>query len=126
MMICFDWFFPECARSLALRGADIIAHPANLVLPWCQRAMFARSVENHVFTVTANRIGTETRAGRSLTFTGGSQILSPNGEQLVAAPVTGEHAGVTQVDLTMARDKTTAGRNDLFGDRKPELYPGLD
>jgi len=42
VMICFDWFFPEVARTLALLGADIIAHPANLVLPWCQRAMLAR------------------------------------------------------------------------------------
>lgn len=125
IMICFDWFFPECARSLALRGADIIAHPANLVLPWCQRAMFARSVENHVFTITANRTGSETRASRSLTFTGGSQILSPNGETLIRAPSTGEHVGIAQADLTTARDKTAAERNDLFNDRRPDLYPGL-
>ena len=43
MMVCFDWFFPEAARTLALRGAQIIAHPANLVLPWCQTGMVTRS-----------------------------------------------------------------------------------
>ena len=70
MMICFDWFFPEVARTLALAGAQIIAHPSNLVLSYCQRAMYARSVENGVFTITANRTGTESRTGRTLTFTG--------------------------------------------------------
>ncbi|MDP3111132.1 MAG: nitrilase-related carbon-nitrogen hydrolase, partial [Thermodesulfovibrionales bacterium] len=38
VMICFDWFFPESARTLALRGADIIAHSSNLVLPYCPDA----------------------------------------------------------------------------------------
>ena len=39
MMICFDWIFPEAARTLALQGAQVICHPANLVLPYCQAAM---------------------------------------------------------------------------------------
>ena len=34
MMVCFDWFFPETARLLALGGAEVIAHPSNLVLDW--------------------------------------------------------------------------------------------
>jgi predicted amidohydrolase len=38
-MICFDCFFPESARILALKGADIICHPVNLVLPYCREAM---------------------------------------------------------------------------------------
>ncbi|GAG82910.1 unnamed protein product, partial [marine sediment metagenome] len=49
------------ARSLALLGADIIAHPANLVLPYCQKAMTTRCLENRVYGVTANRIGQEKR-----------------------------------------------------------------
>ncbi|MFH1613108.1 MAG: nitrilase-related carbon-nitrogen hydrolase [bacterium] len=53
IMICFDWFFPEVARTLALKGAQIICHPANLVLPFCQKAMITRSIENHIFTITA-------------------------------------------------------------------------
>jgi predicted amidohydrolase len=57
LMICFDWFFPEMTRSLALRGAQAILHPSNLVLPWCQKAMLTRSIENRVFTATANRVG---------------------------------------------------------------------
>jgi len=42
MMVCFDWFFPESVRSLALAGADIICHPSNLVLPYCPDAMVIR------------------------------------------------------------------------------------
>jgi len=125
LMICFDWFFPETARSLALRGAQIIAHPSNLVLPWCQRAMFARSVENAVFSVTANRIGTETQAGRTLTFTGGSQILGTHGETLSEAPVDAPYAGTAAIDPSEADDKTIAERNDRFRDRRPALYDPL-
>lgn len=125
LMICFDWFFPETARSLALRGAQILAHPSNLVLPWCQRAMFARCVENRVFAITANRTGTETRAGRELTFTGGSQVVSPRGDTLSAAPQEGAHAAAVELSPTEADDKSIAGINDLFRDRRPDLYPAL-
>lgn len=122
MMICFDWFFPETARCLALAGAQIIAHPSNLVLPWCQRAMFARSLENAVHTITCNRIGTEARTDRSLTFTGGSQILNTKGETLASAPTDQESLTFAALDPTLADDKGIAGRNDLFGNRRVELY----
>jgi len=125
LMICFDWFFPETARSLALRGAQVIAHPSNLVLPWCQRAMFARCVENRVFAITANRIGTEDRAGRALTFTGGSQVVSPTGEVLASAPTDADAAGTLEIAPTDADSKGIAGLNDLFRDRRPDLYRGL-
>lgn len=125
LMICFDWFFPEHARSLALRGAEILVHPANLVLPWAQRAMFARCIENRVFAVTANRTGTEERAGRSLTFTGGSQIMSPRGELLAQSNADDDAAVVIDIDPAPARDKTIAELNDLFRDRRPDMYPGL-
>ena len=76
MMVCFDWYFPESARTLALAGVQIIAHPSNLVLPHCQIAMVTRCLENHVFAVTTNRFGIEALGdGRSLTFTGESQVL---------------------------------------------------
>ena len=59
MMICFDWIFPEVARTLALKGADIICHPSNLILPYAQDAMITRCIENRVFAITSNRTGTE-------------------------------------------------------------------
>ena len=125
LMICFDWIFPETARSLALAGAQIIAHPSNLVLDYCQRAMYARSVENRVFTITANRIGSEDRAGRSLTFTGASQVLGPTGTRLVNGPETEEHLGLADVDPADADDKAITEYNDLLDDRRTDLYRGL-
>jgi predicted amidohydrolase len=79
MMICFDWIFPESARTLALKGAQIIAHPSNLVLSYCQQAMFTRAVENRVFTITANRTGTEINGDKELYFTGKSVIVDTKG-----------------------------------------------
>lgn len=125
VMICFDWFFPETARSLALRGAQIIAHPSNLVMPYCQRAMFARSVENRVYMITANRIGAEERAGRRLVFTGGSQILSPTGETLASAPVDAVHTATAMIEPERADDKALNPYNDLIECRRPDLYAGL-
>lgn len=121
VMICFDWFFPEVARGLALRGAQIILHPANLVLPYCQKAMITRSIENRVFTATANRTGSE----RGLAFSGLSQVTSPTGDLLAQAG--GDLAGVAwaEVDLSQADDKWVTRQNHLFNDRRPELYDDL-
>ena len=82
LMICFDWIYPEAARTLALKGAQLIAHPSNLVLPYCPGAMVTRSLENRVFSATADRVGRETRGGFDLCFIGESEIVSPRGEIL--------------------------------------------
>ena len=118
IMVCFDWFFPETARILALKGAQIIAHPSNLVLDYCQKAMYCRCVENAVFIVTANRIGTEDRAGRSLTFTGRSQIIDPSGKTLAGAKRREEALAIVEVHPTMADDKAITEYNDLLTDRR--------
>jgi 5-aminopentanamidase len=125
MMICFDWFYPETARLLAVSGAQIIAHPSNLVLPYCQQAMYARSVENHVFSITANRIGTEEQAGRTLTFTGASQVLNPEGRVLVNAPEAEEFLGLTEIDPAEADNKQINEYNELLKERRVDLYGGL-
>lgn len=122
MMICFDWLFPEAARTLALRGAQIIAHPANLVLPWCQQAMITRSLENRVFSVTANRIGTEVVAHKSLTFTGMSQIISSKGEIIKRLNDSEERVLITEIQPELADDKKVTLNNDVFCDRRPQLY----
>lgn len=122
MMICFDWIFPESARTLALLGAQIIAHPANLVLPYCQDAMITRSIENKVFTITANRIGQETLGEQTLQFTGGSQITAPQGNVLYRAPVDETAIHTTIIDPLQASDKTISHRNNLFDDRRPSIY----
>jgi len=122
MMICFDWIFPEVSRSLALLGADILCHSANLVLPYCQDAMVTRAIENRVFAITANRVGTENRAGLALTFTGQSEIVTPLGRVLERAPVTGETVLVHEIDPTEARDKQITPRNNIREDRRTDLY----
>ena len=122
MMICFDWIFPESTRSLALAGAQIIAHPANLVMPYCQNAMITRSIENKVFTITANRIGAEQLKDKQLTFTGESQITNPSGSVLYRGPRSKETVHITTIDPAVALDKNISPRNDLFVDRRPELY----
>lgn len=122
VMICFDWFFPESARTLALGGADVIAHPSNLVLPHCPAAMPIRALENGVFTATANRVGTETNGRESLTFVGQSRICSPRGEVLATAPETGEAVVTAKIDPADARVSALNPYNDRLGDRRPALY----
>ncbi len=59
MQICFDWSFPEPWRVLALAGAEIVAHPANFVLPGkAQRAIPVHAMLNRMFVANANRLGT--------------------------------------------------------------------
>ena len=99
--------------------------PSNLVLPYCQDAMVTRALENRVFTATANRFGTETVQGKSITFTGRSQIVSPRGERLVAMGVDEEGVRITTIHPAEARDKRGTGRNDLFADRRVDLWSGL-
>lgn len=123
IMICFDWWFPESARSLALMGADIICHPANLVLKDCQQAMKIRSLENAVYSVTANRIGREARGGKSeLEFTGESQIISPSGKIITKLGKDDTGISVVDIDIAKARDKSITIGNDRFRDRRPEIY----
>ena len=126
IMICFDWFFPESMRVLSLMGADIVAHPANLVLPYCPQAMPIRCLENRVYAITANRTGEERRKeGQSLRFIGQSRIVSPEGNVLVSADAQEEVLIVTEIDPEKARNKGLNTLNNLFTDRRPEMYLNL-
>ncbi len=123
VMICFDWFFPESMRTLALMGAEVVAHPSNLVLPHCPGAMPVRCLENRVYSVTANRIGVEHRKeGEPLRFIGRSLISSPEGNILASAPGDGETLMCADIDPAGARNKKLNAFNDLFRDRRPEKY----
>lgn len=122
MLVCFDWIFPEVWRILALKGAEIICHPSNLVIPGlAQKAVPIHALTNRVYTVTANRIGTE----RELSFTGLSTIANPTGDILIQASQTEEEVAVTDVDIALARDKMITERNDIFADRRPEQYSSM-
>ena len=125
IIVCFDWYFPESIRVLALQGAQIICHPVNFVLPWGQRAMVIRCLENRVFAITANRYGTEMHKGKSFTFTGASQITAPDGSVLAHAPEEGDHMAVVDIDPTITSDKRINKFNDLFESRRTEFYGAI-
>jgi len=123
VMICFDWYYPESARTLALNGADIICHPSNLVLPNCPDSMPVRSLENHVFAVTCNRTGSEARGGKDrLIYIGNSEVVNPRGEILHRAPRDREELCVLEIDPIEARNKEVTRYNDLFRDRREAFY----
>jgi predicted amidohydrolase len=127
--ICYDIRFPELTRALALAGAEVIAHPTNWPLAGRFNAEVltrARSQENRVFLLSANRVGTE----RWATFCGWSQICDVNGDRLAEADEVGEALLLVELDLEQARSKELnpvpgTHEMDLFGDRRPDLYGAL-
>lgn len=126
--ICYDLRFPEVTRALALRGAELVAHPTNFPMAakiQTELITVARAAENRIYLLTANRVGKE-RWGE---FCGWSQIVDPYGKRLAEAGETEEALLVADVDLEKARDKdyVVPGEYELylFGDRRPELYGAL-
>jgi predicted amidohydrolase len=125
--VCYDLYFPEVTRGLALAGADLIVVPANL--PLFPRPEGERPVEialaqatahvNKVWVAVCDRTGPE----RGVEWTGASCIVNPDG-WLAAAPVEGYGEGIlyADCDLALARDKAWGERNDVLEDMRPELY----
>jgi len=122
LAICFDWIFPESFRTLALKGAQVVAHSANLVMPYCQEANKIRSLENRIFIVTANRWGEERNGSKVNKFTGMSQITNPKGEILVRLPEEGDVVKVVNINPNEALKKSINKFNNLFKDRREEFY----
>jgi 5-aminopentanamidase len=126
--VCYDLYFPELTRGLALAGADLIAVPANL--PLFPRPEGERPVEialaqatahvNKVWVAVCDRTGPE----RGVEWTGAGCIVDPDG-WLAAGPVDGYGEGIlyADCDLALAREKAWGERNDVRGDLRPELYP---
>jgi len=113
MLVCFDWVFPETMRALTIQGAEVIAHPSNLVLRFCQEAMITRCLENRVFAITTNRFGSDKRPHGEIKFTGKSQIVGPGG------------LFITEIDPAQSQNKNITRLNDLIADRRPEYYQYL-
>jgi predicted amidohydrolase len=122
IMLCYDWRFPEVSRVLALDGADIIACPSNLVTDAWRKVMPARAIENKLFVVVANRSGSETVDGETLLFKGFSAIYDPYGNPLAEAAPVGDTILLAAVDPRVSRDKRFNAVNDIFADRRPDLY----
>lgn len=129
IQICYDLRFPELTRSLALRGAELVAHPTNwpaAVRPLGDFMTRARAAENRVYLLTANRVGTEAGA----TFFGWSQIVDPLGVRLAECDAESVSLAVAEVDPAAAREKNRVivpGEYELhlFDDRRPELYEAV-
>jgi predicted amidohydrolase len=121
LLICWDWIYPEAMRTMALKGAQIILHSANLVTPYCPDAMKTRAIENRVFIVTADRAGDEIRGGKNFHFIGKSQVVAPNGDILVRVD---EEVCAKAIEIApeAALNKKMNIHNDLFLDRRENLY----
>jgi N-carbamoylputrescine amidase len=126
--ICWDQWFPECARAMTLLGADVLLYPTAIgsepltardtAKPW-RRAMIGHAVSNTVHVAAANRVGDE--GGQ--VFFGTSFIADPWGELCAELGRTGEGVLVTALDLAQARkDRKWMG---LLSDRRPEMYAQL-
>ncbi len=118
MLICFDWMFPEVWRLMALKGAQIICHPSNLVLPFCQTAIPGYALTNKIFVATTNRVGKE----GDLEFTGQSVLVNPRGEYLLKGSRKNEDVMTVKIDLAEANDKQVTPLNHAFDDRHEEIY----
>jgi predicted amidohydrolase len=127
VMICYDWRFPESARTLALQGADIICVPANLVTAVWETGMKARALENNVYVAVANRCGTEERvladgSSQQLHFNGKSAVYDIDGTVIVQAGAGETTTLYTTVDIARSRNKNFNELNHIFTDRRPGFY----
>jgi predicted amidohydrolase len=129
LAICYDSSFPEPMRLLGLAGADVIALGTNWPIAAQRTAEIvppARSMENHLFFVAANRVGSE----NGFQFCGRSSICGPDGVVLASSRDDCETMLVAEIDPTAARNKRierTPGKHviDRLADRRPEFYGGL-
>jgi 5-aminopentanamidase len=127
VMVCYDWRFPESARTLALLGADIICVPANLVTTVWETGMKARALENNVYVAVANRCGTEERIlddgkMQTLSFNGKSVIYNIDGSAIAQLAEIENKTLTAIVDINKSRNKFFNQYNDVFNDRRPDLY----
>ena len=128
--ICWDQWFPEAARAMALQGADLLLYPTAIgsepqeiggleTRDMWQRAMIGHAVSNSVYVAAANRVGTEGDAR----FYGSSFVCDYTGSKLAEADETSETVIYAELDFAAAR-RFRAGFG-FFRDRRPELYHRL-
>jgi len=132
--ICWDQWFPECARAMAVQGAEILCYPTAIgsepppapsvdsAAHW-RRVMQGHAGANYMPLIASNRIGREVGETCEITFYGTSFIAGPTGEILAEAGRNDEAVLTATVDL----DAIEQGRRSwgLFRDRRPSLYAPL-
>ena len=126
VLICFDLEFPESARCLGVRGADVVAVPTNWPLfprptgerpPEIINAMSAARL-SRIFIACCDRVETE----RGVEWTGGTAIVDQDGWVLAERVDRDGGMVLADVDVSLARDKAWTPLSHILGDRRPELY----
>jgi N-carbamoylputrescine amidase len=132
--ICWDQWFPECARAMALMGAEILLYPTAIGSEppnpsydssshW-QNVMRGHAAANIMPLLASNRVGREIAPdGRSDVFYGRSFIADYQGEKIQEMDRTEEGAGISQFDLDVIGELRRSW--GVFRDRRPELYGAL-
>lgn len=135
--ICWDQWFPECARSMALMGADLLFYPTAIgsepileldSMPHWRRVMQGHAAANVTPVIAANRVGTEkvipcpenNQQSSSLSFYGSSFITDETGELISSADRSSETIIYGEFDLESIREMRMSW--GLFRDRRPEYY----
>lgn len=129
VVICYDGWFPEAFRQLAMSGAELVCIPTNWVpMPGQTREMEpmanilhkAAAHSNAIYIACADRVGTE----RGQPFIGSSLIIGPTGRPLAGpASYDGEETLIAEVVLdSVAESRKLSELNDVVGDRRPDVY----
>jgi predicted amidohydrolase len=124
LSICYDIRFPELYRTYALKGAVVVlspmAFPYPRLLHW-KILSRARAIENQLFLVATNRVGTEDLGSEGkVTYFGSSVIIDPWGETVVEGSEEREELLTVTIDL--ARVEEVRSSMSVFADRRPDLY----
>jgi N-carbamoylputrescine amidase len=131
--VCWDQWFPECARAMTLQGADILFYPTAIGSEpqdptiksrdhW-QRVMQGHAGANMVPIVASNRIGREAGESCTMTFYGSSFIADPWGAKVAEAGE--EEEAVLTASFDLDKNRATRASWGFFRDRRPELYTTL-
>jgi N-carbamoylputrescine amidase len=128
--VCWDQWYPECARVMALMGAELLFYPTAIgsepydatldTSRMWRRAMVGHSVSNCMPVIAANRIGVESECGTEQTFYGHSFITDEWGDYV--AEFGRDETGVLVSTLDLARAAKHRAGMGFFRDRRPQLY----
>lgn len=126
IFICYDRHFPECARILALKGAEILFNPSATVTGkakylW-ELEQPAQAVANGVFIGANNRVGLE-KPWEFGQFFGSSYFVDPRGQIMVKGSEDRDEVVSADLDLEMIREVRDGWQ--FFRDRRPEMYPEI-
>lgn len=131
--VCWDQWFPECARAMALQGAEVLLYPTAIGSEpqdpsldsrdhW-MRVMQGHAGANLVPLVASNRVGREEGETCAISFYGSSFVAGPRGEIVAEAPREGRAVATAEFDLdAVAAQRASWG---VFRDRRPDLYGAL-